>query len=345
VGQYVKIRHNFGNILITGGCGFIGYNLVAEIIRNHDYENIQIFDEKGYLPFYDPLRLHTNKKVRFIRGSVMERDAFDQCLKSDYIVHAAGFLGIQNVANESSKTLDVNILGTRNCLEYAARQKNIKKFLIFSTSEIYGSHTDKFCEEGSAVIQTTGERWCYAASKLAAEQYTLAFSREKNIPYTIVRPFNVYGPYRLGSNAMTTFIERALSGENILISGDGTQKRAWCHVNDFINGAIRATIFPSGVNEAFNIGNPFGECSIFELAEFIIQLSGSSSRIIVTQAHTEDILARSPNINKARKILGFNPSINLKDGIRDNINWIISEKRRRTNDRKVSFVSHGEILA
>lgn len=175
----MKKAHNFGSILITGGCGFIGYNLAAEIVRNHDFECIQILDEKGTLSFHDPMELYKNEKVHFLNGSILDKEAFSKCGDVDYIVHAAGFLGIQSVANESIKTLDVNILGTRNCLEFATRQLRLKKFVTFSTSEVYGPHAKHLSEDNPAVVPTTGKRWCYAASKLAAEQYTLSYAREK----------------------------------------------------------------------------------------------------------------------------------------------------------------------
>ena len=171
-------------------------------------------------------------------------------------MHTAGFLGVQAVAEHPLLTMDVNILGTRNCLEFALGQDRMQRIVTFSTSEVFGTFANKATEGDMAMIPTDGDRWCYSTSKLASEQYTRAYGRDHDMPYTIVRPFNVYGPHRFGSNAVSRFTEAAVAGDRITVQGDGSQRRAWCHVDDFVGGVLAAMTQPGGLNEDFNIGNP-----------------------------------------------------------------------------------------
>jgi len=317
-------RMILGSILVTGGFGFIGYNLIRQIRRRYHCEKMLILDEKTSPAFADDLSLITDGSVEIIQASVLNPAAFDIGFEPDYIVHTAGILGISNVAENSVSTLDVNILGTRNCLEYASRLKNLNKFVTFSSSEVYGKCASESREADDAVIPTTGRRWCYAASKLSAEQYTMAYGRERNVPYVIIRPFNVYGPHRSGSNAISAFIENALNGKDLIISGDGSQRRSWCYVDDFVHGLLQATTIGSCTQDVFNLGNPDCGCSILELAELVVRLTKSRSRVVVTNSRDEDVTERRPNIDKAAEILGYAPEVCLEDGVRRTIEWIKS---------------------
>lgn len=316
-----------GKILITGGLGFIGIHTIINIINNYQYNNIVLLDEKINCFFKIQNEVITYPNIEYIKGSILEEKIFDNLEKDfDYIIHTAGILGITKVAKESILTLDVNILGTINLLNFVAKQKNLKRFLTFSTSEIYGSIAEDLSEEMPAVIPSVGSRWCYAASKLITEQYTKAYQREKNVPYTIIRPFNIYGPYREGSNAISTFINKALNNEKIQISGDGTQKRSWCYIDDFIDAIFKAMIAPSLKNETLNIGNPDNFISIYDLAKLVLQITRSSSEILITESQTEDVKSRKPNIDKAKELLNFKPYISLEEGIKRTVDSVKFEK-------------------
>src|SRR5690606_13989881 len=189
---------------------------------------------------------------------------------------------------------DINVLGTRNCLELAAQQVKRPHVLVFSTSEIYGSDCTEPDETDASIIPTTGKRWSYATSKLAAEYYLKAYIQQYNIRGSIIRPFNVFGPFRYGSNAMTTIVEKAIKNQPITISGDGTQVRSWCSVGDFCKGIIAILVGSTGNGAAYNIGDARNTLSMESLAKKIVSITNSSSKIIIAHNVTEDIALRIP---------------------------------------------------
>lgn len=314
----------YGKILITGGLGFIGINIVKKIILTKNFSQIIIIDNTNEIPTYNR-EIINNDRTKYLKGSVLDNGFLDTLPNDfDYIIHCAGILGVKKVGIESVHTLDVNILGTKNCLELCKRQVNLKRFLAFSSSEIYGTDASFLNEKKPAIIPTIGVRWCYAVSKIALEQYTKAYYREFKIPYTIVRPFNVYGPYRNGTNAVTNFISKALKNDPIQITGDGSQRRSWCYIDDFVIGVLEGLVNENGRNETFNIGNPDNSVSIHELGKIIIEKTLSRSDIIILRDLDRDVDNRQPNILKAKKLLNYKPIVSLEEGLQKTIEWIQS---------------------
>lgn len=311
-------------ILITGGYGFIGGHL-AEALSDEKLKNkLVIFDmNTGDQTTGSDLSLRLRANIEIIKGSIL--DSFDLVeLQNDYdyIIHAAGFLGIDNVAEHQLLNMDINLQGTKNCLEVAKQQVNLKKFIQLSTSEIYGVESRYSSEVDDSVIKTTGKRWCYAASKLAAEYYLKAYVQEYDLAAAIVRPFNVYGPHRYGSNAMTALISKAINNENINVSGNGEQLRSWCHIDDFCNGVIGLMETVTDPGDAFNIGDDRFCLSIYELAKRIVGLTSSRSDIKILHNETEDVLERKPDISKAKNTLAYLPSRDLNQGIVEVADWL-----------------------
>ena len=216
-------------ILIIGGCGFIGSALVEKYYKNN---TIVVLDNSNFKGSSLDLRNLPKDNITFIQGDATDLDFVKKLDKDfDYIIHSSAILGIKKVVEQSINTILTNIKSCYNALELADMQRNLLKFMTFSTSEIYGINAQKPNEEDPAVIEQAKEgRWCYATSKTLSEHLVYAYHREKNIPIVIIRPFNVFGEYRKGSNAMTTFITRAINNEDLIIDGDGEQIRAWCHI-------------------------------------------------------------------------------------------------------------------
>lgn len=313
-------------VLITGGQGFIGINLLKKLRANEEVTEIHVLDNNDSKDLFIKA-IGVSKSIKLIKGSILDPNLSRILDKEyDYIIHTAAILGIKKVAEESVDTLNVNIIGTRNCLEIAKSMKSLKGFLYLSTSEVYGPNAYGLNENDPAIIPSTGKRWCYAASKLTGEQYVKAYAAEYSIPYIIIRPFNIYGPLRYGSNAISLFISNALNNINIEISGDGSQKRSWCYIDDFVDATLFAMLEVNISNETFNLGNPNCYLSIRDLAILIIKLSNSKSNIIITNSLIEDVQDRKPNIVKAQKMLNYNPLISLEEGLAKTINWMKNGK-------------------
>jgi nucleoside-diphosphate-sugar epimerase len=161
----------------------------------------------------------------------------------------------------------------------------------------------------------------YAASKLASEHLSFAHYKEDGLPLAIIRPFNVYGPRQVGDGAIRGIIIQALQNAPITLYNDGTQIRAWCYVEDFVDGVLRCTDTPAAVGQAFNLGNPQGTVTNFELANMIIRLTQSKSDIVFKPHPGPEVQLRVPSIEKAQTLLGFNPKTSLEAGISKTIPW------------------------
>ena len=212
--------------------------------------------------------------------------------------------------------MQVNMVGSANVLEAASKLPKCERVVCFSTSEVFGSHAFRSAENDHTVMGEIGEaRWTYAVSKLAEEHLAIAYCQEKWLPTTVVRPFNVYGPGQVGEGALRTFVKKALKDEPIEIHGDGTQIRAWCYVDDMIDGVLLAMAHPKAVGESFNIGNQKAVTTIYGLANTVVRVLDSKSPIIFTRKDYADVELRIPSVQKASKLLGFEAKIDLEEGI------------------------------
>jgi nucleoside-diphosphate-sugar epimerase len=161
----------------------------------------------------------------------------------------------------------------------------------------------------------------YAASKLASEHLSYAHFREDQLPLTIVRPFNVYGPRQVGDGAIRGMTLQALKHLPITLYNDGTQIRSWCFVSDFVDGVLRCCENPAAVGNAFNIGNPQGTATNFELANLIIRLTNSKSEIVFKPHPGPEVDLRVPSIEKAMSLLDYRPTVSLESGVSQAIAW------------------------
>ncbi|HAD34084.1 MAG TPA: epimerase, partial [Chitinophagaceae bacterium] len=288
-------------IFITGGAGFIANTIIARLV---DKNKIIVYDNfhRDTLS-QSPYANHKNIKV--VKGDVLDYPALVNSMKgSDIVIHAAGIAGIDTVIKDPVKTMRVNMIGTANALE-AAMECGVKdRVKDFSTSEIFGSYAFKSTEEDNTVAGSAGEaRWTYAVSKLAGEHLAHAYYKKYNLPTVTVRPFNVYGPGQTGEGAIQIFIKRALQNQDININGDGNQIRAWCYVDDFVDCIMLAFTDQKAVGEIFNIGNARAVTTILGLAETVLRVLKSDSKIIFKDALSADVELRIPSTDKAKKLL------------------------------------------
>lgn len=305
-------------IFITGGAGFIGTSLV------------QRFAEDNYIVVYDNLKrnalsysgfaAHVN--VKLIEGDVLDVDRLQKAIESaDIVIHLAAIAGVKAVSENVVKTLQVNVIGTYNVLEAAAKIP-IELFVDFSTSEVYGPYAYMADETGLTKQGSIGEaRWAYSVGKLAGEHFCLAYHKTIGLPVVTVRPFNIYGPGQVGGGAIKAFVLNAIKGEDLTVHGDGTQIRAWCYIDDLVDCVSLILDKPSVSGRSFNIGDPRSIITIYNLALKVIQVSGSNQRIKFAGANPADISIRSPNIVRAQELLGFEPKVDLSEGIKRTLDW------------------------
>ena len=301
-------------ILITGGSGFIGTTIASRLIDENEIIILDTFDRD----LISNSGIFNHKNLKVIRGDVRSIADVELAMKNiDLVVHAAGIAGIQTVGVDPVKTLEVNIIGSANVLR-AASNHQVERVICFSTSEVYGPNAVGVSEESNAVIGSAGEaRWTYAVSKLAEEHLALAYSRhgKPKLNTVVLRPFNVYGPGQIGEGAIKNFIERALRNETLTVHGDGSQIRAWCYVMDMVDATLIACENEAALGESFNIGNPRSVISVYGLANTIIRVLNSNSKIEFAPHPSKDIQVRIPTTEKASEILGFTAQIDLEVGL------------------------------
>ena len=300
-------------IFITGGAGFIGSTLIGRLIENNRiiaYDNLtrNSLQDKSY-------KNHSNLKL--VEGDVLDFDKLARSMQgADIIVHCAAVAGIDTVIKSPVTTMRVNMIGSANVLEAASTLDHLDRLVCFSTSEIFGQHAFRSTETDMAVTGKVGEaRWTYAVSKLAEEHLAISYHKEKSLPTTVVRPFNVYGPGQVGEGALRTFIQRAVRNETIEIHGDGTQIRAWCYVDDMVEGILLTMTHPKAVGESFNIGNQRAVITIYGLANTVVRVLDSSSSIVFSRKDYADVELRIPAVQKAQELLGFEAKVDLDEGI------------------------------
>ena len=307
-------------ILITGGAGFIGTTLARRLV---DRNEIVALDNlhRDALSASDLLE-HPN--LTFVQGDVLDAETLGACAKGvTHIVHCAGIAGVDTVLESPVRTMRVNVIGTYNVLEAGlATQDTLERLVDFSTSEVFGSQAFRVAETSATVTGSVGEaRWTYAVSKLAGEHMAHAYHAELGLPTTSVRPFNVYGPEQMGGGAIRAFIEAALAGQDLTIHGDGSQIRAWCYVDDMVEGTLLALEHPNAVGESFNIGNARSAVTIYDLAQRIKRATEATGEIVFRPLHYTDVELRIPNVDKARNLLGFESQVELDEGLARTVAW------------------------
>lgn len=312
-------------ILITGGGGFIGSALVRRLA---DANSVVVFDN-GHRDAREGYGSPAHPNVYRVDGDVLDVDAVRRAMEGcDHVVHLAAIAGVDTVLKMPVHTMRVNMIGTYNVLEAAREIGGIERFIDFSTSEVFGTYAYNVREGDVTSLGAVGEaRWTYAVSKLATEHLAHNYHKEYALPALSIRPFNIYGPGQIGEGAIHRFIVQALAGDPITIHNDGSQIRAWCYVDDMVDGVLACLDHEAAVGQALNIGNPRSVVTIYNLARDIVNLSGSTSPITFVRWNNTDIELRIPNIDKARDLIDFEPKIDLEEGLLRTIDWYRTKKQ------------------
>ncbi len=306
-------------ILITGGAGFVGTTLATKLSGKNEvvlYDNLSRNTMK-----YTPLGV--DKHVTMIEGDILDEAGVTRAVQGcNVVIHCAAIAGIDTVIKSPVKTMEVNMIGTANVLRAAHKAGVSHRVVDFSTSEVFGSMAYRVSEDSNAVSGSAGEaRWVYAVSKLAGEHLAKAYCTEFGLPTVTIRPFNIYGPGQTGEGAIQIFIKRALKNEDLFVRGDGTQIRAWCYIDDLVNGIMLTLVNPKAVGESFNIGNARAVTTIYGLAQTVCRVLNSKSKITFREPLSADIELRIPETKKSLDILGFKADVDLDDGILRTAKW------------------------
>jgi nucleoside-diphosphate-sugar epimerase len=343
-----NLKQEFGriagkNLLITGGAGFLGYYLVLSALH---WNKTAAAASKIRVTVYDNFVRGTPAWLGELQGNshlTVQRQDMIQPLPANmgdfqYIVHAAGIASPMYYRKYPLQTIDANINGLRNLLDYSVRQaergKPVEGFLFYSSSEIYGDPTPDNIptpETYRGNVSCTGPRACYDESKRFGETLCVNFARQHNVPVRVARPFNNYGPGLkiTDGRVIPDFARNILSGSDIVMLSDGLAKRTYCYTADAVSGYFKVLV--RGRNgEAYNIGVEHPEISVIELADKAVKLGkdlfGYRGKVVRSVSSDKDYLVDNPNrrcpvIAKARTELGYDPKVIVDEGLRRSLLW------------------------
>jgi len=307
------------DVLITGGAGFIGSALTAELLKG-EY-NVTVIDDFSTGRKENLGKFSGNKNFHLITGSITDEALVAKAVeKCDIVYHLAATVGVKNVVDNPLETIIYDTIGTSIVLKYASAN-GVKVFLT-STSEVYGKSENYPFKEGEDVVIGPPDvnRWSYACSKLLDEFFAIGYYRQRGLPVVVVRLFNVVGPGQLGRYGMVIprFFRFAMKNEPILVYGDGKQIRCFTYVDDVIEMIIKLAETEKANGEVINLGSE-NEVSIIDLAHEIKRITGSSSEIILEPyekyygAGFQDIKKRVPDLTKLKRIAGSVPKTSLNE--------------------------------
>jgi UDP-glucose 4-epimerase len=330
------MSENSKKVLLTGVAGFLGSNLLSKLLKeNHTVVGIDNLS-MGRMENIDAHM--TNEKFTFLEKDILEKSTIDN-LDNDFdvIIHLAAFK-IPRYGNAVA-TLQINSKGSENMLEFA--KKNKTKFVLASTSDVYGMSPDiPFKEDGNCVLgDSKVPRWAYAVSKLFDEHLALAYMEDYDFPVVLLRFFGSYGPHQHLSwwgGPQSVFIDCILNNKTIPIHGDGKQTRTFTFVEDTVAGIYAASMKPEANGEIFNIGAN-EEITILELAEMLNEIADETDKApiklipydeISSGRKYQDVMRRVPDTTKAERILGVKAKVSMREGLRKTYEW---QKRVTSN--------------
>lgn len=313
--------------LVTGGAGFIGSHLVDALVRAG--ERVVVLDDLSQSGGESLAPYAHDDRVRVIRDSILDEDAVSAAMDGcTHVFHLAAVIGVRYVVEDPLRGILTNVRGSEIVLAEAAR-RNVRT-LLASSSEVYGRGIHPpFKEDDDALIgPTIVPRWSYALSKALDEHLALAYHRQRGLPVSIVRYFNIYGPRCLsgGYGVIARFAERAVAARPLIVHGDGGQSRCFTYVDDAVRGTLLAGTMEAANGQVFNLGTA-RETTIGELAAMVRDAAGAAVAIEHVSyeqeygAGFEDTRRRVPDVGKAERLLGFRAEVPLEDGLRRTIEW------------------------
>ncbi len=310
-------------VLITGGAGFIGSHLAEELLaRGH---GVHVLDDLSTGSMGNIRHLRSRSRFGYTIDSCYDPRLVAELVDdADYVYHLAAAVGVQLIVDSPVRTIETNVHCTEIVLAQACKKR--KPVFVASTSEVYGkSSALPFREDGDIVMgATTRGRWAYACSKALDEFLAIAYHREHGLPTVVGRMFNTVGPRQTGRYGMVvpTFVRQAILGEPITIFGNGAQQRCFCHVRDVVGALADFAARDDLYGQVFNIGST-EEVSILELAQRVVNATGSRSEIVFIPYHEaygqgfEDMRRRVPDIGKIERMLGWAPTMCLDEILAD----------------------------
>jgi UDP-glucuronate decarboxylase len=316
------------NILITGGAGFIGSNLIAYLLNNEADLDKLICIDNFYTGSEDNIKsFFSDRRFLFIKQDIISPFDIDVG-KIDEIYHLAAPASPKQYQKDPIYTLKVNFIGTLNILEIARKYES--KFLLASTSEVYGNpliHPQK--EDYFGNVNPIGPRACYDEGKRVAETLTMDYKRKFGVRVKIVRIFNTYGPNMEidDGRVISNFIVQALSGNPITVYGDGKQTRSFCYVDDLVLGMHLVMLDDSDFSGPVNLGND-EEYEIIELANIIMELIGKEVKIVFEPLPVDDPIKRKPDLSLAKKRYNYIPKTELRKGLLMTIDYFKNRIKR-----------------
>ena len=303
-------------ILVTGGAGFLGSHLCDRLVESG--QDVICVDNFFTSQKANVAHLLDRPNFELVRHDVTH----PLFLEVDEIYNLACPAAPGHYQYNPIKTIKTSVMGAINMLGLAKRVR--ARILHASTSEVYGDpdvHPQPESYRGN--VNPIGPRACYDEGKRAAETLMFDYRRQNNVNIRVVRIFNTYGPrmHPYDGRVVSNFIRQALAGEDITIYGDGNQSRSFCYVDDLIDGLLKMMAGPDDFPGPVNLGNP-DEFTIRQLAETVVELTGSASGVVESRALPEDDpVKRQPDITLARKMLGWEPTIALREGLKRTIEW------------------------
>ena len=317
INHYDKI--NGTKVLVTGGLGFVGHNLVKELVNRYNCEVIVVDD---FSNSYPGILGDDEKKVTIHQISVLDYDKLFPLFNDvDYIFHLA-CKQISSSGLEPLLHLQVNAESTLGMLEYIRNNelKKLKRFVYTSSTSIYGSSVKLPISENDPTLVLSG----YAATKLLGENYTLMYNRNYDLPTASVRYSNVFGPGQSPTNpycgVLGKFIHNALTGVSLDIFGDGEQTRDYTYIDDAVRATILSAVHPRAYGDVFNVGTSV-ETSVNDLVEIITKITGEKEVNHIPERDIDNIRRRSIDITKIHNHLSWSPRTNVKTGVQLTIDW------------------------
>ncbi len=314
-------------VLVTGGAGFLGSHLCERLLK--EGANVLCADNFFTGTHANVAELRNHPRFELIRHDV----CFPLYVECDEIYNLACPASPIHYQHDPVQTTKTSVMGAINMLGLAKRLK--AKVFQASTSEVYGDpsvHPQPESYWGN--VNPIGPRSCYDEGKRCAETLFFDYQRQHGMRIKVVRIFNTYGP-RMHPNdgrVVSSFIVQALTGKDITIFGDGSQTRSFCYVDDLVDGFVRMMESPDSLIGPLNLGNP-GEFTMLALAKEIIDLTGSASKIVYRPLPEDDPRQRQPDIALARSALGWEPKVQLRDGLTKTIDYFDAQlKSRRIQD-------------
>ncbi|HEC33322.1 MAG TPA: NAD-dependent epimerase/dehydratase family protein [Chloroflexi bacterium] len=314
-------------VLVTGGAGFIGSNLV-DVLMEQGHE-VTVLDNLSVGNIANVEHHLESERFHFVNDTILNVPTLERLIRqADLVYHLAAVVGPKYVVEDPLGTIVTNVRGTENVLELAF--KYWVKTVIASSSEIYGKSTAvPLSEDDDRILgSTTIGRWSYSDAKAIDEYFALAYAK-KGLPVTTVRYFNAYGPRldpRGYGSVIARFLTQALRGEPLTVYDDGQQTRCFTYVTDTVRGTMLAATVKEAAGQVFNIGSD-RETTILELASIIRRLTGSASAITHVPYETaygpafEETRRRVPDVTRAREVLGFEAHTPLEKGLQHTIDW------------------------